>query len=88
MTLGVGQKQTLFAAAYDRRGNLIPNAQFTFWSSDTLIARVRKDGRRPGVGPGLAKIEARAQGRRARWRFSSPGAPGGDRRGAVRRAPS
>ena len=26
MTLGVGERQTLFATAYDRQGNLIPNA--------------------------------------------------------------
>ena len=29
MTLNVGQRQTLFATAYDRQGNLIPNARFT-----------------------------------------------------------
>jgi Tol biopolymer transport system component len=65
MTLGVGQKQAIFAAAYDQRGNLIPTAKFTFRSSDTLIAQVRKDGTVTGVKPGLAKIEARSQGRRA-----------------------
>ncbi|HZA97329.1 MAG TPA: Ig-like domain-containing protein, partial [Gemmatimonadales bacterium] len=65
MTLGVGQKQALFATAFDARGNLIPTAKFTFWSSDTLIAQVRKDGTVLGVKPGLAKIEARSQGRRA-----------------------
>ncbi|HET6777585.1 MAG TPA: Ig-like domain-containing protein, partial [Gemmatimonadales bacterium] len=65
MTLGVGQKQALFAAAFDSRGNLIASAKFTFWSSDTLIAKVRKDGSVVGVTPGLAKIEARSQGRRA-----------------------
>ena len=65
MTLGVGAKQTLFAAAYDRQGNLIPAAKFTFRSSDTLIARVLRDGTVLGVAPGLAKVEARAQGRRA-----------------------
>ncbi len=65
MTLGVGQRQTIFAAAYDRQGNLIPSAKFQFWSSDTLIARVQKDGTVLGVSPGLAKIEARLQGRRA-----------------------
>ena len=65
MTLGVGQKQTLFATAFDPRGNLIQAAKFTFWSSDTLIAQVRKDGTVVGVKPGLAKIEARSQGRRA-----------------------
>jgi Tol biopolymer transport system component len=65
MTLGVGQKQALFATAFDQKGNIIPTAKFTFWSSDTLIAQVRKDGTVIGVKPGLAKIEARFQGRRA-----------------------
>ena len=65
MTLGVGQKQPIFATAYDQRGNLIPTAKFTFWSSDSLVAQVRKDGTVTGLKPGLAKIEARSQGRRA-----------------------
>src|SRR3954451_9338743 len=65
MTLGVGQKQALFATAFDQRGNLIPSAKFTFWSSDSLIAQVRKDGTVVGLKPGLAKIEARVQGKRA-----------------------
>jgi uncharacterized protein YjdB len=65
MTLGVGQRQTLFATAYDRQGNLIPNARFTFWSSDTLIAKVGREGTVVGVAPGLAKVEARLQGRQA-----------------------
>ena len=65
MTLGVGQRQSLFATAYDRQGNLIPSARFTFLSSDTLIAKVTRDGAVLGVSPGLAKVEARVQGRRA-----------------------
>lgn len=65
MTLGVGQKQPIFATAFDQKGNLIPSAKFSFWSSDTLIAQVRKDGTVIGVKPGLAKIEARVQGKRA-----------------------
>jgi Tol biopolymer transport system component len=65
MTLGVGQKQPIFATAFDQKGNLIPSAKFTFWSSDTLIVQVRKDGNVIGVKPGLAKIEARVQGKRA-----------------------
>jgi len=65
MTLGVGQKQAIFATAYDQRGNLIPSAKFTFWSSDSLVAQVKKDGTVTGLKPGLAKIEARSQGRRA-----------------------
>jgi len=65
MTLGVGQKQPIFATAYDRQGNLIPSAKFTFWSSDTSIARVSRDGMVQGVAAGLAKVEARTLGRRA-----------------------
>src|SRR5262249_6718932 len=43
LTLGVGQKQTIFAAAFDRAGNLISNARFSFWTSDSSIARVQSD---------------------------------------------
>jgi WD40-like Beta Propeller Repeat/Bacterial Ig-like domain (group 2) len=65
MTLGVGQRQALFATAYDRQGNLIPNARFSFWISDTLVAKVNKDGAVLGMSPGLAKVEARVQGLQA-----------------------
>jgi Tol biopolymer transport system component len=65
MTLGVGQKQALFATAFDSRGNILPTAKFTFRSSDTLVAQVRSDGTVIGIKPGLAKIEARAQGKSA-----------------------
>jgi uncharacterized protein YjdB len=86
MTLGVGQKQALFAAAFDSRGNLMASAKFTFWSSDTLIAKVRKDGSVVGVAPGLAKIEARSQGRRASMAVlitgSAPTESGGQRTGS------
>ena len=65
MTLGVGQKQPIFASAYDRQGNIISSAKFVFWSSDTAIARVSRSGSVLGVAPGLAKVEARLQGKRA-----------------------
>ena len=65
MTLGVGQRQPIFAAGYDRQGNLVPSAKFGFRSSDTTIARVSAEGVVQGVAAGLAKIEARLQGRRA-----------------------
>jgi hypothetical protein len=83
MTLGVGQKQPIFATAFDQKGNLIPSAKFSFWSSDTLIAQVRKDGTVIGVKPGLAKIEARVQGKRASLAVlitgSTPGESSGNR---------
>ena len=78
MTLGVGQKQALFATAFDTRGNLIASAKFTFWSSDTMVARVRKDGTVLGIMPGLAKIEARAHGKRASMAVLITGSAPGD----------
>jgi uncharacterized protein YjdB len=78
MTLGVGQKQALFATAFDQRGNLIPAAKFTFYSSDSLIAQVRKDGTVIGMKPGLAKIEARSQGKRASLAVLITGSGPGD----------
>ena len=80
MTLTVGQRQPIFAAAYDRHGNLIASARFGFRSSDTAIARVSREGTVQGVAPGLAKIEARLQGRRASVAVlitgTAPGQPG------------
>jgi uncharacterized protein YjdB len=82
MTLGVGQRQSLFATAYDRQGNLIPNARFTFLSSDTLIAKVTGEGAVLGVSPGLTKVEARVQGHRASMAVLITGTgPGGDTAG-------
>ena len=77
MTLAVGQKQPIFATAYDRQGNLIATAKFTFWSSDTSIAKVTREGTVLGVAAGLAKVEARTQGRRASLAVLITGASGG-----------
>ena len=44
VTVGVGQKQTLFVAAFDRQGNILPTARFAFSSSDSTIARVNGEG--------------------------------------------
>ena len=86
LTLAVGGRQTLFATAYDRQGNLIPNARFIFWSSDTLVAKVGRDGAVVGVGPGLAKVEARVRGLHASTAvlITGAGTPGD----AARRAAS
>ena len=65
VTVGVGQKQTLFVAAFDRQGNVLPTARFSFSSSDSTIARVNGEGVVVGLRAGLAKVEARAQDRRA-----------------------
>ncbi len=83
MTLGVGQRQPIFAAAYDRQGNLLPSAKFIFWSSDTAIVRVSREGTVQGVAPGLAKVEARMQGRRASLAVLVTGAAAGQDGGAI-----
>jgi hypothetical protein len=77
MTLAVGQKQPIFATAYDRQGNLIAAAKFTFWSSDTSIAKVTREGTVQGVAAGLAKVEARTAGHRASLAVLITGASGG-----------
>ena len=82
LTLSVGGRQTLFATAYDRQGNLIPNARFTFWSSDTTVAKVARNGAVVGVAPGLAKVEARIQGLQASTAILITGSGNGDTAGA------
>jgi hypothetical protein len=82
LTLAVGGKQRLFATAYDRQGNLIPSARFTFWSSDTNVAKVARDGAVLGVGPGLAKVEARIQGLQASTAILITGSGAGDTAGS------
>jgi Tol biopolymer transport system component len=77
MTLAVGQKQPIFATAFDRQGNLIATAKFTFWSSDTSIAKVTREGTVQGMAAGLAKVEARTQGRRASLAVLITGASAG-----------
>jgi hypothetical protein len=82
LTLAVGGRQTLFATAYDRQGNLVANARFTFWSSDTNVAKVGRDGAVLGVGPGLAKVEARIQGLQASTAILITGSGAGDTAGS------
>jgi hypothetical protein len=81
LTLTVGGRQRLFATAYDRQGNLIPNARFTFWSSDTNVAKVGRDGGVTGVRPGLAKVEARVRGLQASTAVLVTGPGSGDTAG-------
>ena len=65
LTLEVGKRTALYAAGYDRQGNLVPGTDFVFASSDTAVALVSTTGSVIGVGPGSAVIEARAGSRRA-----------------------
>ena len=64
VNVGVGQKQTLFVAAFDRQGNVLPTARFAFASSDTTIARVNGDGVVVGLKAGLARVDVMAQSRK------------------------
>lgn len=64
-TLEAGKRKALYAAAYDRQGNLIAAPSFTFASSDTAVATVSVAGTVTGVRAGVATIEARAGARRA-----------------------
>jgi uncharacterized protein YjdB len=64
-SLDVGKRRTLYAAGYDRQGNLVAGAQFTFTTSDPAVARVSSSGTVTAVGAGTATIEARSGERRA-----------------------
>jgi len=64
LTLGVGQKQTLFVAAFDRQGNVLPTARVGFASSDTTVARVNGEGVVVGLQAGLARVDVMAQDRK------------------------
>lgn len=59
LTLEAGRRQALYAAGYDRQGNIVTAASIAFTSSDTLVATVSKDGTVLGIGAGTAQIEAR-----------------------------
>lgn len=64
VTVGVGQKQTLFVAAFDRQGNVLPTARIGFASSDSMIARVNGEGVVVGLRAGLARVDVMAQDRK------------------------
>ena len=60
VTLKVGQKQALFAAAFDAGGNLIPTARFTFSSNNPTVAQAQADGVIVGLRGGAAIVQVRA----------------------------
>lgn len=65
MTLRIGQRQTLFPAAFDGAGNVVPTARFTFVASNPTLLRVEADGTVIGLKPGVSKVEVRSGQRRA-----------------------
>ena len=56
LTLKVGQKQALFAAAFDPGGNLIPTARFTYSSNNVAVAQAQSDGVVIGLKAGAAIV--------------------------------
>jgi uncharacterized protein YjdB len=60
VTLKVGQKQALFAAAFDASGNLIPTARFTFGSNNPAVAQAQPDGVVIGLKAGAAIVQVTA----------------------------
>lgn len=60
VSLRVGQKQALFATAFDQNGNLIPTQRFAFVSSDTAVVRVDGDGAVVGLRVGAAVVRVSA----------------------------
>jgi uncharacterized protein YjdB len=56
VTLRVGQKQALFAAAFDPGGNLIPTARFTYASNNVTVAQAQSDGVVIGLKAGAAIV--------------------------------
>lgn len=59
LTLEAGKRQAIYAAAYDRQGNIVTSAAIAFSSSDTTVATVSRDGTVLAIGNGTAEIEAR-----------------------------
>lgn len=60
VTLKVGQKQALFAAAFDPGGNLIPTARFTYASNNPAVALAQNDGVVIGLKGGAAIVTVTA----------------------------
>ena len=60
LTLRVGERKSLFPAAFDRSGNVIPTARFTYRSTAPAIASVDADGAVVGRAAGNTNVEVRA----------------------------
>src|SRR4029077_16405753 len=64
VTLRVGERSGLLATAFDRAGNVIPNARVVWSSNNIQVARVDNNGRVTGVANGVAIIEGRVGSRK------------------------
>src|SRR5688572_7362489 len=77
LALRVGERRALIPAAYDRIGNVVPTARFTYRSTNPAIAAVDAEGSVTGRGPGSATIEVISGTRRATVAVTVTGAAGG-----------
>ncbi|MEO6067290.1 MAG: Ig-like domain-containing protein [Gemmatimonadales bacterium] len=77
LTLRVGERKSLFPAAFDRSGNVIPTARFTYRSTAPTIASVDADGAVVGRSAGTTNIEVRAGTRSVSVPVTVSGGAGG-----------
>ncbi|HEX9611032.1 MAG TPA: Ig-like domain-containing protein [Gemmatimonadales bacterium] len=75
VSLRVGERTGLLATAFDRIGNVIPTARFSWSSNNVNVARVDNSGTVTGVGGGIAIIEARVGSRSGQAAVQVVGAP-------------
>src|SRR5262249_34949322 len=87
LNVAVGERQPVFATAYDARGNVIPLVKLQWSSINPAVVRVEPDSTAPdlatliGVAPGVAQVEARTGTRKGATvvtvRTGSPSTAGG-----------
>ena len=75
VTIKVGEKSGLLATAFDRVGNVIPNARVIWSSNNVAVAKVDNSGTVTGMGGGVAIIEARVGARKGQAAVQVVGSP-------------
>jgi len=75
LTIKVGERSGLLATAFDRVGNVIPNARVIWSSNNVAVAKVDNSGTVTGMGGGVAIIEARVGARKGQAAVQVVGSP-------------
>src|SRR5256886_3540339 len=75
VTIKAGEKSGLLATAFDRVGNVIPNARVIWSSNNVAVAKVDNNGTVTGMGGGVAIIEARVGARKGTAAVQVVGGP-------------
>jgi len=75
VTIKVGERSGLLATAFDRVGNVIPNARVIWSSNNVAVAKVDNSGTVTGMGGGVAIIEARVGARKGQAAVQVVGSP-------------